>query len=82
MSWLPIVSAASLALWLYLLLGRDSSWRARPRFEDETPPPPPSWPRSSRSCRHRAGQATILRYLVVRPVSRAAESDLLSAKFH
>lgn len=44
MSWLPILSAVSLALWLYLLLGRDGFWRARPRIEDETPSPPPSWP--------------------------------------
>jgi glycosyltransferase involved in cell wall biosynthesis len=44
MSWLPILSALSLASWLYLLLGRDGFWRARPRIEDETPSPPPSWP--------------------------------------
>jgi hypothetical protein len=28
MSWLPMVSAAPLALCLYLLLGRDGLWRA------------------------------------------------------
>jgi hopene-associated glycosyltransferase HpnB len=44
MSWLSILSAASLVLWLYLLLGRDGFWRAQPRFEDEAPPQPTSWP--------------------------------------
>jgi hopene-associated glycosyltransferase HpnB len=44
MSWLWILSALSLALWLYLLLGRDGFWRAQPRFEDEAPPQPTSWP--------------------------------------
>ena len=44
MSWLPMLSAVSLALWLYLLLGHHGFWRARPRIEDETPPQPASWP--------------------------------------
>lgn len=44
MSWLPMLAAVSLALWLYLLLGHGGFWRARPRIEDETPPQPPSWP--------------------------------------
>ena len=44
MSWLPMLSAVSLALWLYLLLGHHGFWRARPRIENETPPQPASWP--------------------------------------
>jgi hopene-associated glycosyltransferase HpnB len=44
MSWPPILAAVSLALWLYLLLGRSGFWRARPRIEDEAPPEPRSWP--------------------------------------
>jgi hopene-associated glycosyltransferase HpnB len=44
MSWLPILSAASLALWLHLLLGRDGFWRARPRIEENTAPQLASWP--------------------------------------
>ena len=44
MSWLALLTAASLALWLYLLLGRHGFWRARPRIEEETPRPPTSWP--------------------------------------
>src|SRR5690606_41259499 len=44
MSWLALLTAASLALWLYLLLGRHGFWRARPRIEEQTPRPPTSWP--------------------------------------
>jgi hopene-associated glycosyltransferase HpnB len=45
MSWLPMVAAASLALWLYLLLGHGGFWRARPRIEKERLAEPPAWPR-------------------------------------
>ena len=38
------LAAVSLAVWLYLLLGRQGFWRARPRVEDEAPPAPGSWP--------------------------------------
>jgi hopene-associated glycosyltransferase HpnB len=44
MSWPPVLAAMSLALWLYLLLGRSGFWRARPRIEDEASPAPHSWP--------------------------------------
>ena len=44
MSWPPILAAVSLALWLYLLLGRSGFWRVWPRIEDEAPPEPRSWP--------------------------------------
>ena len=44
MSWPPILAAVSLALWLYLLLGRSGFWRVRRRIEDEAPPEPRSWP--------------------------------------
>ena len=38
------LAVASLAVWLYLLCGRDGFWRARPRIEDATPPSPAAWP--------------------------------------
>jgi hopene-associated glycosyltransferase HpnB len=38
------LAVSSLAIWLYLLLGRDEFWRARPRIEDATPPSPAAWP--------------------------------------
>jgi hopene-associated glycosyltransferase HpnB len=44
MSWPPMLAAASLVLWFYLLLGRSAFWRALPRIEDEAPPEPRSWP--------------------------------------
>jgi hopene-associated glycosyltransferase HpnB len=44
MTWLSLLAATSLALWLYLLLARDGFWRARPRIEDAAPPAPASWP--------------------------------------
>ena len=44
MDWLSALAAVALAAWLYLLLGRDGFWRARPRIEDEAPPTPASWP--------------------------------------
>ena len=44
MTALLALAAMSLAVWLYLLLGRDGFWRARPRIEDETPPDPAGWP--------------------------------------
>jgi hopene-associated glycosyltransferase HpnB len=44
MDWLAALAAVALAAWLYLLLGRDGFWRARPRIEDEAPPTPGSWP--------------------------------------
>jgi hopene-associated glycosyltransferase HpnB len=44
MTALSALAAMSLAIWLYLLLGRDGFWRARPRIEDETPPDPADWP--------------------------------------
>lgn len=44
MSWLPVLTALSLALWLHLLLGRNGFWRARPHIEDEAPPELQSWP--------------------------------------
>ena len=33
-----------LAIWLYLLLGRDLFWRLNERDDLALPPPPPSWP--------------------------------------
>jgi hopene-associated glycosyltransferase HpnB len=44
MTWLSALAAGSLVVWLYLLLGRDGFWRARPRIENDAPPSPPSWP--------------------------------------
>jgi hopene-associated glycosyltransferase HpnB len=44
MSWLLDFAALSLAVWLYLLLGRDGFWRAHPRIEDEASAAPQSWP--------------------------------------
>ena len=44
MSWLPTLTAVSLALWLSLLLGHGGFWRARPRIDDERPQQPSSWP--------------------------------------
>ena len=44
MTALSALAAISLAIWLYLLLGRDGFWRARPRIESETPPQPAAWP--------------------------------------
>ena len=44
MTWLSALAALSLVVWLYLLLGRDGFWRARPRIEGETAPEPESWP--------------------------------------
>jgi hypothetical protein len=44
MSWPPVLAALSLALWLYLLLGRSGFWQARSRIENEAPPAPGSWP--------------------------------------
>jgi glycosyltransferase involved in cell wall biosynthesis len=38
------LAVPSLAVWLYLLCGRDRFWRARPRIEDVTPPSPVAWP--------------------------------------
>jgi hopene-associated glycosyltransferase HpnB len=38
------LAVSSLAVWLYLLCGRDSFWRARPRIEAEAPPSPAAWP--------------------------------------
>jgi Glycosyl transferase family 2 len=34
----------SLLIWLYLLLGRNGFWRARPQLEHERPPAPRVWP--------------------------------------
>jgi hopene-associated glycosyltransferase HpnB len=44
MTALTALATLSLAVWLYLLFGRDGFWRARPRIEDEAPPEPGSWP--------------------------------------
>jgi hopene-associated glycosyltransferase HpnB len=44
MAWLSALAAGSLVVWLYLLLGRDGFWHARPRIEDEEPPDPGLWP--------------------------------------
>jgi hopene-associated glycosyltransferase HpnB len=44
MDWRAALAALSLAVWLYLLLGRDGFWRARPKIEDDTPPEPEPWP--------------------------------------
>ena len=38
------LAAISLAVWLYLLLGRNGFWRARPLIEDWAPPAPSAWP--------------------------------------
>jgi len=39
---LPL-TALSVLGWLYLLVGRDAFWRAKPRL-DQAPPPPQRWP--------------------------------------
>jgi hopene-associated glycosyltransferase HpnB len=44
MTLLLALAALSLAVWLYLLFGRDGFWRACPRIEDETPPAMDTWP--------------------------------------
>jgi hopene-associated glycosyltransferase HpnB len=44
MTWLSALAAVSLVVWLYLLLGRDGFWRARPRIEDEAARTVGSWP--------------------------------------
>jgi hopene-associated glycosyltransferase HpnB len=44
MNWLSALAAVSLVVWLYLLLGRDGFWRARPIIEDEAARAPGSWP--------------------------------------
>jgi len=44
MDWLSALAGVAVAAWVYLLLGRDAFWRARPRIEDEAPPTPGSWP--------------------------------------
>jgi hopene-associated glycosyltransferase HpnB len=44
MTWLSALAAVSLVVWLYLLLGRDGFWRARPRIEDEATRAPGAWP--------------------------------------
>src|SRR5918999_1254967 len=44
MTALSALAAISLVTWLYLLLGRDGFWLARPRIEDVTPPAMPTWP--------------------------------------
>ena len=44
MAWLSALAMVSLVVWLYLLLGRDGFWRARPRIEDEAAKGPGSWP--------------------------------------
>ena len=44
MTWLSQLAAASLVIWLYLLLEQDGRGFARPRIEDAAPPEPGSWP--------------------------------------
>jgi hopene-associated glycosyltransferase HpnB len=44
MDALSALAAISLVIWLYLLLGRDWFWLARPIIEGEAPPAPGSWP--------------------------------------
>jgi hopene-associated glycosyltransferase HpnB len=38
-------AALSLAIWIYLVLGRGFFWRARPWEADDEPDAPPTWPR-------------------------------------
>lgn len=42
--WPLLVSLLSVGAWLYLLLGRDGFWRARPRIEEESVAAPEAWP--------------------------------------
>lgn len=44
MGWLTVLAAVALAIWLYLLLGRDGFWRAEPRIDRVASPAPASWP--------------------------------------
>ena len=41
---LEIIAAATLAIWLYLLLARGGFWRARERDDADLPPLPAIWP--------------------------------------
>ncbi|MGH6915654.1 MAG: glycosyltransferase, partial [Geminicoccales bacterium] len=38
------LATLSLLIWLYLLVGRNGFWRARPRIEEERKTPPAVWP--------------------------------------
>lgn len=44
MTWPLIASLLSAGAWLFLLLARDSFWRARPRIEEEPTVAPEVWP--------------------------------------
>lgn len=45
MGWFTALVAAALAIWSYLLLGRDGFWRSAPRLEAMACPAPAFWPR-------------------------------------